>query len=172
MSQKSHLKNVKVLVPQSWPTLCNPMDYSPPGFSLMGFSRQEYCSGLPFPSPDLPNPGIKLGSPALLADSLPASYQGIPKFFSFNIIFLEEMFSLFLLDFRNRLENENFSKSFHTLSKSSYSQGSYDIVQAHRKSKIKRSLWGSYWVLQMGTFLSLSFALLFAFTVKSMCCLP
>ena len=31
----------------------------------MGFSRQEYCSGLPFPSPgDLPNPGIKLASPA------------------------------------------------------------------------------------------------------------
>ena len=32
----------------------------------MGFSRQEYCSGLPFPYPgDLPNPGIELGSPAL-----------------------------------------------------------------------------------------------------------
>ena len=35
----------------------------------MGFSRQEYWSGLPFPSPrDLPNPGIKPGSPALQAD--------------------------------------------------------------------------------------------------------
>ena len=32
----------------------------------MGFSRQEYWNGLPFPSPgDLPNPGIKPGSPAL-----------------------------------------------------------------------------------------------------------
>ena len=32
----------------------------------MGFPRQEYWSGLPFPSPgDLPNPGIKLASPAL-----------------------------------------------------------------------------------------------------------
>ena len=32
----------------------------------MGFSRQDYWSGLPFPSPgDLPNPGIKPGSPAL-----------------------------------------------------------------------------------------------------------
>ena len=32
----------------------------------MGFFRQEYWSGLPFPSPgDLPNPGIKPGSPAL-----------------------------------------------------------------------------------------------------------
>ena len=40
--------------------------------SPWGFSRQEYWSGLPFPSPgDLPNPGIKPGSPALQADSLP-----------------------------------------------------------------------------------------------------
>ena len=39
----------------------------------MGFSRQEYWSGLPFPSPeDLPNPGIKPGSPALQADALPS----------------------------------------------------------------------------------------------------
>ena len=37
----------------------------------MGFSRQEYWSGLPFPSPgDLPDPGIKPGSPAFRADSL------------------------------------------------------------------------------------------------------
>ena len=36
----------------------------------MGFSRQEYWSGLPFPSPgDLPDPGIELGSPALQADA-------------------------------------------------------------------------------------------------------
>ena len=39
----------------------------------MGFSRQEYWSGLPFPSlGDLPNPAIEPGSPALQADSLPA----------------------------------------------------------------------------------------------------
>ena len=39
----------------------------------MGFSRQEYWSGLPFPSPgDLPDPGIELGSPALRADTLPS----------------------------------------------------------------------------------------------------
>ena len=37
----------------------------------MGFSRQEYWSGLPFPSPgDLPDPGIKPRSPALEADAL------------------------------------------------------------------------------------------------------
>ena len=48
------------------PPLCNPMDCSPPGFSVHGFSRQEYWSGLPLPSPgDLPNPGIKPESPTL-----------------------------------------------------------------------------------------------------------
>ena len=42
----------------------------------MGFSRQEYWSGLPFPSPgNLPNPGIEPGSPALQADSLPTELQ-------------------------------------------------------------------------------------------------
>ena len=46
----------------------------------MGFSRQEYWSGLPSPSPgDPPDPGIKPGSPALQADSLPAEPQGKPK---------------------------------------------------------------------------------------------
>ena len=39
----------------------------------MGFSRQEYRSGLPFPSPgDLPDPGIKPGSSTLQADALPS----------------------------------------------------------------------------------------------------
>jgi len=46
----------------------------------MGFSRQEYWSGLPCPLPgDLPNPGIKPRSPALQADSLLAEQQGNPK---------------------------------------------------------------------------------------------
>ena len=41
-------------------------------FLSMGFSRQEYWSGLPFLSPgDLPNPGIESGSPTLQADSVP-----------------------------------------------------------------------------------------------------
>ena len=43
----------------------------------MEFSRQEYWSGLPFPSPgDLPKPGIKHGSPSLQADSLPTEPPG------------------------------------------------------------------------------------------------
>jgi len=46
----------------------------------MGFSRQEYWSGLPFPSPgELPNPGIELGSPTLQADSLQSELPGKPS---------------------------------------------------------------------------------------------
>ena len=52
---------MKSEITQLCPTLCDPMDCSLPS---MGFSRQEYWSGLPFPSPgDLPNPGIKPRSP-------------------------------------------------------------------------------------------------------------
>ena len=43
----------------------------------VGFSRQEYWSGLPFPSPgDLPNPGIEPRSPVLQTDSLPSEPPG------------------------------------------------------------------------------------------------
>ena len=46
----------------------------------MGFSRQEYWSGLPFPSPgDLPNPGIEPGSPASEADALTSEPPGKPN---------------------------------------------------------------------------------------------
>ena len=46
----------------------------------MEFSRQEYWSGLPFPSPgDLPNPGIEPGSPALQADTLLSEPPRKPK---------------------------------------------------------------------------------------------
>ena len=45
----------------------------------MGFSRQEYWSGLPFPSPgDLPDPRIKPGSLALEADALTSEPPGKP----------------------------------------------------------------------------------------------
>ena len=47
---------VKVLVAQLSPTLCNPMDCSPPGFSVHRSLQEEYWSGLQFPSPgDLPD---------------------------------------------------------------------------------------------------------------------
>ena len=48
---------------QSCPTLCDSLDWSLPGPLTMGFSRQEYWSGLPCPPPgDLPDPGIELVS--------------------------------------------------------------------------------------------------------------
>ena len=48
-------------------------------FPSMGFSRQQYWSGLPFPSPgDLPDPGIEPGFPALEADALTSEPQGKP----------------------------------------------------------------------------------------------
>ena len=63
--QLSHLGSpnpypeVKLLVTQSCLTLCDSMDYTPPGSLSMEFSRQEYWSVLPFPSPgDLPDEGI------------------------------------------------------------------------------------------------------------------
>ena len=61
-------------------TLCDHMDCSLPGSSLRGIlqARVEW-SGLPFPSPrDLPNPGIKPGSPALEADALSSEPPGKP----------------------------------------------------------------------------------------------
>ena len=49
---------------------CDRMDCSSPRCLSMGFPRQEYWSGLPFPPPgNLPDPGIKLSSPALRVDS-------------------------------------------------------------------------------------------------------
>ena len=59
----------------------------------VGFSRQEYWSGLPFPSPgDLPDPGIKPGSPALEADALTSERPGKPIsfFLSFFFFFFRE----------------------------------------------------------------------------------
>ena len=69
---------------QSCQTLCDPVDCSLPGSSIHGipqarFSRQEYWSGLPFPSPgDLPNPGIEPRSPTLEADALNSEPPGKP----------------------------------------------------------------------------------------------
>ena len=60
------------LVAKSCPTLATPWTIACHDPLTMGLSRQEYWSGLPFPSPgDLPDPGIKPGSLALQADSLP-----------------------------------------------------------------------------------------------------
>ena len=66
-------------VAQSCPTLCDPMDCTVAyqASPSMGFSRQEYWSGLPFPSPgDLPDSGIEPRSPTLEADALTSEPPG------------------------------------------------------------------------------------------------
>ena len=72
------MQSVCVLVAQSCPTLCDPMNCTAHQALLsMGFSRQGYWSVLKFPSPeDLPDPGIKPGSPALQLDTLVSELLG------------------------------------------------------------------------------------------------
>ena len=68
------------LVLKSCPTLATPWTVACQTPLSIGFSRQEYWSGLPFPSPgDLPNPGIEPRFPTLQADSLPTELQGKPQ---------------------------------------------------------------------------------------------
>ena len=63
---------VKVIVAQSCPTLCDPMDYSQPGSSVHGILQARILEWVSIPSPgDLPDPGIEPGSPVLQEDSLP-----------------------------------------------------------------------------------------------------
>ena len=68
-------------VAQLCPTLCDPWTVAhqaPPSMGL--FSRQEYWSGLPFPSPgDLPNPGIEPWSLTFQADALSSEPPGKPR---------------------------------------------------------------------------------------------
>ena len=67
------------LVPKSCPTLATPWTVACQTPLSMGFSRQEYWNGLPFPSlGDLPDPGIEPGSLALQADCLLTELQGKP----------------------------------------------------------------------------------------------
>ena len=62
------------------PTLYDLMDCSPPGSSVRGIPRQEYWSGLPFPSPgDLPDPGLKPVSPGLAGKFFTAESPGNPE---------------------------------------------------------------------------------------------
>ena len=69
ISQDSKVKLLSHVTP--WTVACQ---------ASLGFSRQEYWSELPFPSPgDLPNPGIEPGSLALQANSLPIELRGKPK---------------------------------------------------------------------------------------------
>ena len=76
------LVKVRVLVAQWSPDSATPWTIAHHGIFMeisMEFSRHEYQSGLPFPSPeDFPDPGIKPGSPTLQADSLSSEPPGKP----------------------------------------------------------------------------------------------
>ena len=84
--KKNHMRHFQrhacVLSLQACLTLCDPMDCICQAPLFIGFSRQQYWSGLPCSPPgDLPDPGIESVSPAapaLQADSLPLSHQGSP----------------------------------------------------------------------------------------------
>ena len=97
---------------QSCPTLFARMDYSNQATLSMGFSRQEYWSGLPCPPPGhLPDPGIEptsSASPALQADSLLLSHLGSPL-----------TKKLGLRNFRGLLEGRTSSPAFLYLGNSS-----------------------------------------------------
>ena len=68
---------MEVLVAQSYPTLCDPVN-CPPGSSVHGVFQARILEGVAIPSPpgDIPRPGIKPGSPALQADCLPSEPPG------------------------------------------------------------------------------------------------
>ena len=85
---------VLCLVAQSCPTLCDLMDCSTPGSSVHGDSpRQEYWSGLPFPSlGDLPNPGIIPESPAFQANTLLSEPPGKQKQSSYPMLKVRKFF--------------------------------------------------------------------------------
>ena len=74
----AYMQSVCVLVAQLCPSVCDPMNYTAHQALLsMGFSRQGHWSVLPFPSPeDLPNPGIKPGSPTLQLEALLSELLG------------------------------------------------------------------------------------------------
>ena len=65
---------------QVCPTLCDPVDCSSLALLSVGFPRQDYWSGLPFPSPeDLQNPETEPVPPDWKADSFPLNHLGSPR---------------------------------------------------------------------------------------------
>ena len=82
MAFLTYIFRLYVLVTQSCPALCDPMNFVAHQAPLpMESSKQEYWRGWPFPSPgDLPDPGIEPGSPTLQADSLPPEPSGKAHF--------------------------------------------------------------------------------------------
>ena len=86
---------MKVLVVQSCPTLCDPMDCSPPGFSVHGLLLVRILEWVLFPSLVAhPDPGIKPRSPAWQADSLPSEPPGKPSLIQRGLHFVVSVMNL------------------------------------------------------------------------------
>ena len=75
---------MKMLVAQSYLTLCDPIDCSPPHSSVHGILQARILEWVTIPSPeDLPNPGIEPGSPTLQAHSSLSELPGKPVIYRF-----------------------------------------------------------------------------------------
>ena len=108
---------------QSCPTLCGPMDCSPPGSSVHGSLQARILTCVAIPSSrGLPNPGMELGLPHLQADALPLSHLGssqhtLPVIISWDSIFQSTLFPNKLAGIRLRkikkeqLEKDTFGKA-------------------------------------------------------------
>ena len=76
----NYYKKVKVKLLSRVRLFATPWTVAYQAPTSMGFSRQEYWSGVPFPSPgDLPDPGIEPGCPTFQADALTSEPPGKPK---------------------------------------------------------------------------------------------
>ena len=90
---ESHFNKLSLFLFNRSVLFCDPLDCSPPQSPLsMGFPRQEYWSGLPFPSQgDLPDPGIEPASPALADEILTTKPPGKPSFLYYRSIIVYPM---------------------------------------------------------------------------------
>ena len=77
-------------------TLCDPMDYSPPGSSVHGILQARILEWVPFPPGDLPDPGIKPRYPALQADALTSEPPGKPRPTYLYLLLLFTLLTLYL----------------------------------------------------------------------------
>ena len=108
---------------QSCPTLCDLMDCSSAGSLSMGFPKQEYWNGLPFPSPgDFPDSGMEPASsmsPALQADSSQLNHGGSPcgKWACVNLLVLLVIYYIKCLSITSKWECcchlQGFNSYFH-----------------------------------------------------------
>ena len=77
IQEQAQIRESESEVAQSCPTLCDRMDCSLPGFSVHGIFQARVLEWVAISfSRDLPDPGIKPGSPALQADALPSEAPG------------------------------------------------------------------------------------------------